>query len=121
MEQKTIGILKDISQLVIGTLVEETDEWGVLEDARILGISSKNSQVNINFIPLDLLSLDPIIGLKNMAKDPNENFKFKFVKNNVLLYDVALADNVVENYRKSVGRGVTEVIPPNSDNIVKLF
>lgn len=124
---KIIGILKDISQLVIGDVVTENNTHVTIKDAVLLGISPKGSQLNISFIPLDLLTLEPVFGIKNLLKDPTQELQYTFNKKDVLQANIELNDNVIENYKKATAKQPSFMIPETTqeltpeDNIVKLF
>jgi hypothetical protein len=132
MEEKIIGILKDISQLVIGVVVRETDETIVIKDGVLLGIGGQGNNANISLIPLDILSINPVVPIKhpNIVKDPSKEIMFTFRKDAVLNYDVEMADSVIQNYKQVTNRS-NLVMPSNpgivtpkgnaEDNIVKLF
>lgn len=132
MEEKIIGILKDISQLIIGAVVSETDEIIVIKDAVLLGIGGQGNNVNISLIPLDILSIQPVVPIKhpNIVKDPSKELTFTFRKDAVLNYDIEMADSVIQNYKQVTNRS-NLVLPSNpgivtpkgnaEDNIVKLF
>lgn len=127
MENKIIGILKDIGNFLIGEVVEETDTTLVLKDLALLGITANGPQINIQFIPADLLSMQPPVGLKNLVKDPTMAFEAKFKKENLLFYNLELNNEVISNYKSFTGKSanliqaqhVTPLTPDN--NVVKLF
>jgi len=132
MEEKIIGILKDISQLIIGVVVAETDETITIKDGVLMGIGGQGNQVNISLIPLDILSIQPVVPIKhpNIVKDPSKDITFTFRKDGVLNYDIEIADSVIQNYKQVTNRS-NLVLPSNpgivtpkgnaEDNIVKLF
>lgn len=132
MEEKIIGILKDISQLIIGEVVGETDETITLKDSVLLGIGGQGNQVNISLIPLDILSIQPVVPIKhpNIVKDPSKDITFTFRKDSVLNWNIEMSDNIVQNYKQVTNK--SNLVLPSSpgivtpkgnaeDNIVKLF
>lgn len=122
MEEKVIGILKNVSELIVATLVEETDTTVKVKNPAFLGISGQNNQININFIPLEMLSLQPSVNIRNLLANPTEELVYSFDKNSVLKADLTLAQNVIDNY-KNLTNGKQAPTPAKSaeDNIVKLF
>ena len=122
MEEKVIGILKNVSELIVATLVEETDTTVKVKNPAFLGISGQNNQININFIPLEMLSLQPSVNVRNLLANPAEELVYSFDKNSVLKSDLILAQNVIDNY-KNLTNGKQSPTPAKSaeDNIVKLF
>lgn len=120
MELKVIGILKNISELIVATLVEETDTAVVVKNPAFLGISGQDGQVNINFIPLEMLSISPAINLRSLLASPTDDIVYTFAKSNVLNANLELAENVIENYKNLTLR---QPVPQKTEeeNIVKLF
>lgn len=122
MEQKVIGILKNISELIVATLVEETDTAIVVKNPAFLAISGADGQININFIPLEMLSIQPPINVRSLLANPAEDLIYTFAKSSVLLYNVSLASNVIDNYKSLAVRPQSPAPTPGSDqNVVKLF
>lgn len=119
MEEKVIGILKDVSELIVATLIEETDTLIRVKNPAFLGINGKNGQININFIPVEMLSIDPPVNIRNLIANPTADIIFTFAKDRVLKYDFELAQNVIENYRHLTSPKQAPQKP--EDNIVKLF
>jgi hypothetical protein len=120
MEQKVIGILKSISELVVATLVEETKSTIVVKNPAFLAIGGQDGQININFIPLEMLSINPPINVRSLLANPAEDILYTFSKSSVLKYDLELAQNVVDNYKALAIRQQPQVQAPE-ENIVKLF
>jgi hypothetical protein len=128
MEEKIVGVLKDISQLVVGVVASETEDTVSLRDPVLMGIAGQGNQVNISLIPLDILSIQPTVPIRhpNIVKDPLKEMLFTFNKKNVLVYDIELSDGVVQNYRQFTNRSTiitpsTPAVVTPENNIVKLF
>lgn len=131
MSEKIIGLVKDISQFIIGTVVSETDQAVTLKNAAILGISNNGPQINIQFIPLDILTLQPPLGIRDLIKDRFSPLEVTFKKDDLLFYNLDLSDNVIANYQNFVGNAFPGMgqpppmgnpAPNNPDqNIIKLF
>jgi hypothetical protein len=127
MEEKVIGILKNVSELIVATLVEETDSVIKVKNPAFLGISGQNNQININFIPLEMLSLQPSVNVRNLLANQTEELIYTFDKNSLLHSGLDLAQNVIDNYKnltngKSDAPSQTPVSNKSAeDNIIKLF
>lgn len=137
MEQRIRAIYRDISQLVIGTLVGDNASHIVLKNPVLLGVSaSDQGQISLNFIPMEMLSIErQPISLRNLLSTPLEPI-MHFNKANLLIEDVPVAPNILENYVKfSQGQNVAAAPTPApgpstaptvnqtapENNIVKLF
>jgi hypothetical protein len=126
MEEKIIGILKNVSELIVATLVEEKDNIIKVKHPAFLGISGQNNQININFIPLEMLSIQPSVNVRNLLANPTEELIYTFDKNAMLKTDLDLAQNVIENYKNLTSKSpsVQPQVAVNKnpeDNIIKLF
>lgn len=126
MSEKIVGIVKSVSQFLIGSVVSETSEIVVLKNVAMLGISGSGAQTNIQFIPLDMLSLDPPFGIRNLLKNQAVELDVSVRKSDILFYVEDLSDMVVNNYTNFVmtafpgARQGAPVVNPDQ-NIVKLF
>lgn len=121
MEEKIIGILKSISELLVATLVEETDQVVRVKDVAFLGISGANGQISINFIPIEMLSLQPPVNIRNLLANPTQTLVYTFDKNSVLIPSLELGDNVITNYKQLLNKPVEGVVGQPSKDVVKLF
>jgi len=125
MEEKIIGILKDVSEFFVATLIDETKTTIRIKNPAFLGIGGQDGQVNINFIPVEMLSLNPPVNIRNLLEDPTEETVFELAKSSVWKYDYKLSDKVTENYRQLTNKSAIitpdkSIVKPD-DNIVKLF
>lgn len=129
MNEKIVGVVKEIGQFLVGSVVSETDETVVLTNVALLGISGAQNQTNIQFIPLDILSLNPPFGIRNLIKNQSQSLDVPFKKSDLIFYVDELADVVVTNYKNftvNAFPGVPQLTQGqqsvNSDQaIVKLF
>lgn len=122
MEEKVIGILKNVSELIVATLVEETDTTVKVKNPAFLGIAGQNNQININFIPLEMLSLQPSVNVRNLLANPTEELIYSFDKNSVLKSDLVLAQNVIDNYKNlTVAKPAPAPAKTAEENVVKLY
>lgn len=121
MDEKVIGLLKNISELIVATLVEETDTTLVVKHPAFLGIGGQNGQININFIPVEMLSLNPVFSIKNILADPSEVLLYSFDKNSLLQYNLQLAKNVIDNYVSLTSKPQPVPASKQADDVIKLF
>jgi len=123
MEEKIVGILKNISELLVVDVVSEDEKVIVVKNPAFLGINGVNGQININFIPVEMLSLAPAVNIRNLLADPTVDILYTFEKSSLLLYDLKLSQNVVDNYKAINNKVQLQPVAPvaSPDNIVKLF
>lgn len=130
MNDTVIGLLRNISELIVATLVEETPTSLIVKNPAFLGISGENNKINVNFIPVEMLSLAPAVNIRNLLADPTQDLLYEFRKDTLFQYNLVLAKNVVENYSaltrkpEPSDQHPTTSVPlsaPGADNIVKLF
>jgi hypothetical protein len=122
MEEKIVGILKNISELLVVTVVSEDEKVIVVKNPAFLGINGVNGQININFIPVEMLSLAPAINIRNLLADPTVEILYTFEKSALLHYNLELSKNVVDNYKAINNKSQAPApAPEKTDNIVKLF
>ena len=128
MEENIIGILKNVSELIVATLVDENEKTVSVKNPAFLGISGQNNQVNINFIPIEVLSLQPFVNIRAFLANPTEDIVYTFDKSSVLHAKLELAQNVKDNYRNMVTQKPQTPVTPTQEapkspenNIVKLF
>ena len=122
MEEKIVGILKNISELLVVAVVSEDEKVIVVKNPAFLGINGVNGQININFIPVEMLSLAPAVNIRNLLADPTVEILYTFEKSALLHYNLELSKNVVDNY-KAINNKSQAPVPAleKTDNIVKLF
>lgn len=97
--EKIVGVVKDISQFLVGTVISESEDALVLKNVALLGISGSGNQTNIQFIPLDILSLNPPFGIRNLIKNQAADLNVTFKKSELLFYVNDLSDVVISNYK----------------------
>jgi hypothetical protein len=116
---KIIALYEDISRLVIGQVEKEDESTIFLKNPALVATrSSEVGKFQIDFVPLEMNSIDPHpIPLRAMCK-PGFEVIIKFDKSDLYIYDVPLMDNIVENYRNAPF--VRQDGKPEN-NIVKLF
>lgn len=96
------AILRDVSQVVVGEVVREDDKVLVLSKPVIVNFSpAQDGSVNIQFVPMELLSLNPPLSLRMFFTDENKEkfFELTFVKDQLLDIDLPLTDQVYDGYR----------------------
>lgn len=118
MSEKVIGILKNISELIVATLVEDTPDVVIVKNPAFLGISGQDDKINVNFIPMEMLSLAPPVNIRNLLSNPTDEIFYTFDKKSVIKYDFELAQNVIDNYKTLTNKPATQ---NTSENVIKLF
>lgn len=126
MEERIIGILRSISELLVATLIEETEKVVKVKNVTFLGISGQSGKVSIDFIPVEMLSLTPPVNVRNLLDNPAEDLVYTFDKSSVLKWDLKLNRDVESNYRKLTDNKSGIITPDKSiitpdKEIVKLF
>jgi hypothetical protein len=128
MEQ-IVGLYKDISQLIVGILVKETETHYVLRRALLCSVDKdKNGQgVVPNFFPVTLLTVDPPFHAMSFFKTPNIDFETWYKKEDLLNPEIQeLNDQIVGVYRQNFVGSAPPSVPPQqsaspNDNVIKLF
>jgi len=126
MEQ-IVGIYKDISQLIIGILVEETDEKVVLRRALLVSVEKEKTGNSVvpNFFPVTLLTLDPPFHLMGFLKEQSIDFPTTYWKKNLLNPNILELNDQVKNVYNQNFVGLPPTVNPSppspEDNIIKLF
>lgn len=125
MDEKVIGIFRDISQIIVATVVEFDEEKIIVKNPAMLGISAQGQNVTIQFIPIEVLSLQPVVQIRNIMANPTEELLYTFYRRDMIKDEIELSDQVVENYKKSFNP--SSIITPDKsivkpdEKIVKLF
>ena len=126
MEQ-IVGIYRDISQFIVGILVNETDTHIVLRRALLCSIEKDKNGNGVvpNFFPLTLLTLDPPFHVMGFLKEQSIDFETSFKKEDLLNPNkLEIVDQVKNIYIQNfVGMAQPPVAPstPPGDNIINLF
>jgi len=125
---KIIGLYKDISQFIVGILVDETDEQVTLRRALLVSVEKDKNGNGVvpNFFPITLLTLDPPFHLMGFLKEADIDFPTTFQKKSLLNPKVLeLNDQVVQIYLKNFIDLNPPTLPPTpknpENNIIKLF
>ena len=126
MENKVVGILKDISELVVGNLVEETSEYVRLNKPVLVGLKKAANGANVEPLPLSLLSIDPPFHVMNFLKNPLQEFEITLYKNRCLTGVLEMSEQLVGFYNTAFNTSAPAPqnlfeSKPAEDNIVKLF
>lgn len=124
MEEKVIGIIRNISELIVGVVVSETEDKVVLKDATFLVVANADAsgKPNINFVPLEMISMQPPINVRSFVKDSSKSLEFTFYKSALINSDVELNAEIVNHYNMLVRKiqPATNTLPREKE-IVKLF
>lgn len=129
MEQKIVGLYKDISQFIIGVLVEETEEKIVLRRAFLTTVEkdpNNASGVVPNFIPITLLTLKPPFHVMGLLKEKNIDFPLTFWKKNCLTGLLEIEDGLKIMYERNFLSQFPPALPPETPTekipeVIKLF
>lgn len=132
MEQ-IVGIYKDISQFIVGTLVEETDEKIVLKRALLVSVEREKNGNGVvpNFFPVTLLTLDPPFHIMGFLKEKSIDFETTYWKKNMINPNILELEEQVKTIYSQNFAGIlpsssvpahpTAPQPSAEDNIIKLF
>lgn len=118
-DKKYRAILRDVAQLIVGELVSETKDTVTLSRPSLLNVQGGNGTVNLQFIPLELVSLSPPLILKALLEQENvdDTFEVSFRKDQLFQSDVKLKQNIFEGYVKSLEPSLIDV-PANAGGLV---
>jgi hypothetical protein len=130
--EKIVGIYTDISQFIIGLLVEETDDKIVLNRALYTTVEKDpaNPGVIPRFYPVTLLTIDPPFHVMGFLKDFQNTIDFPttFWKNRCLSGVLELTDQMKDVYNRNFAGLIPNVDAPApanpsapENNIVKMY
>lgn len=118
-EPKYRAVLRDVAQLIVGELVSETKDIVTLSRPSLVNVAAGNGSVNLQFIPMELVSLNPPILIKALVEDDfaEDPFEVSFRKDQLLQTDVKLKDNIIEGYANSL-KPSTLAVPQGAGGLV---
>lgn len=96
------SVLRSAGELLLGEVVGETDEYIDFVDLSFLtvGGSQNPGQIAIQFVPVDLLSIQPMpVPIKAVMDSEAEKLVIRLYKNQLLCADVKLKQEILDNYR----------------------
>lgn len=119
--EKYRALLRDVAQIVIGEVVDEDDDFVTLKNPAIVAVQGgQGGQLNIQFVPLELVSMQPPISIKVLL-EPKEGeddaFSIRFRKSELLKDDLQLTEQIYNGYDDAVNPKQVEV-PPNPGGLV---
>lgn len=120
-ETKTYrAILRDVAQLIVGEVVKETKTTLTLLKPSLLNVQGANGSVNLQFIPLELVSFNPPLMLKALLADDkaDDPFEVTFIKDQLIQSEVALKEDIFAGYIKSLEPQPSVLAPPNAGGLV---
>lgn len=120
MEKKYRAVLRDLFQVVIGEVISETKDKLVLKRPCILGIQANGTNMNIQFVPFDLINGNPPISLKSILDNDAEITDFVFYKSQLIHDDVPVNPQIFDGYVQSLQPKPQIITPPNAGGIVDL-
>lgn len=125
------AILRNAGELLIGEVVNECEELIEFSDLSfvVIGQGQTQNQVGLQFIPVELVSVNPPVPLKAITENEEGVKSTVTVYRNQLLNDnVKLKAEIIENFESA--RNPSRIImpkndiitPESSDNkVIKLF
>ncbi len=120
MELKTKAIYRDTAEVIIGVLVNETDKHIFLRNPVLLGVTADKGQVNMNFIPHEMVSIEKQpIPLRMLLKTPADVLQYN--KDDLLITNLDLKDDIIQQYLKFVNSQIPQTQPNPENNVIKLF
>jgi hypothetical protein len=120
IQKKYVAMLRDVAQIVIGTLVREDDDVVVLTQPAIVHVGvSQEKSMNLQFIPLELVSIQPPISLRVLLDDSQSDadIEFTFKKAELLSYDIPLNAQIFSAYEGAINPSQI-ITPPNPGGLV---
>ncbi len=114
-EKKYVAMLRDVAQIVIGTLVREDDDVVVLTQPAIVHVGvSQEKSMNLQFIPLELVSIQPPISLRVLLDDSQSDseLEFTFKKVELLSYNIPLNAQIFSAYEGALNP--SQIITPSN-------
>jgi hypothetical protein len=126
-DKKIMVVLRDLTQLVIGYLVEETDQYYKLDKACMVAISPGQTpgQISIQFAPMDLLSFNPPVSVKSLCDDNNVDETVTISKTSLLRVIPNVRQEILDQYHTQNNPSAiitpTPSVAGDEGKIVKLF
>jgi hypothetical protein len=113
------AVLRDVAQLIVGELTNETETTITLSKPSLLHVQVGSGTVNLQFIPMELVSLSPPLLLKALVEDDQVDnlFEVTFRKDQLLQIDIPLKENIFDGYIKSLEPSLLAV-PANAGGLV---
>lgn len=119
MSKQYRAVYRDVGQVVVGELVRETKATIELRKPAILHTQQNGESLNLQFIPMELLSMNPPIPIRALMKKesiPEEGLNITFSKDQLLHADLDLNQEIFDGYDQSVNP--PSIITPNSGGLV---
>lgn len=124
---KIVAFYRDIAQVVIGELVEDTEIHLKVRNPAFLGASANETgRINLNFIQCDMLSIEGVpVSYRNISKPFDNVMQFK--KDDLLVVDLPLQESVMQHYvnhingKRPIPAPSQEETKNSTDEIHKLF
>lgn len=114
------AVLRDVAQVVVGVLVSETKTKITLDKPAIVNVNAQGQAINLQFIPMELVSLNPPISVRSLCDtDGSANSTtMTFDKSLLLMDDVSLKQDIFDGYEQSINP--SSIINPNPSGLVGL-
>lgn len=123
------AILKNAGELLIGEVVNECDELIEFVDLSFVVLGkAEGNQMGIQFVPADIISMNPPLSLKAVIKNPEEKPVLTIYKNQILIDNVQLKDDLMEGFERArnpkaiITPSKSIITPEKTENkVIKLF
>lgn len=119
-----IAVTVNIGELIIGTLVEETDEYIKLAKAVIPSAVANGGKVGLNLFHADMICTGPPLGNRNFIKNPNEELFLTIHKSRIFFRHNELSESIIQTYNNFFGKIPEQFVDEAKDpdkNIINLF
>lgn len=120
MSKKYKAIYRDVGQVVIGEVESENKTTITLKRPAILHAQAQGEAMNLQFIPMELLSMNPPLSIRSLLKKEaadRESLSLTFCKSQLLHSDVELNDEIFEGYNQATNPSAI-ITPQNSGGLV---
>lgn len=111
---KVVAFYEDISRLIVGTVVEETDQiYRLINPVYVAVRSPQAGQFQTEFVPYETLSVDPqLLPLRALCDDTYDAV-FTFQRQGFKKDNVPLRADILDGYKQRFGK--------TEPNVIKLF
>lgn len=114
------AVLRDVAQVVVGVLVSETKTKITLDKPAIVNVNAQGQAINLQFIPMELVSLNPPISVRSLCDNDGESNSttMTFDKALLLMDEVPLKQDIFDGYEQSINP--SSIVNPNPSGLVGL-
>lgn len=128
--ERIVGLYRDISQFIIGTVVEEDDTFITLKRALMVSVEKDPTKEGVipRFFPISLLTIDPPFHVMPFLNgEQTIDFPVRFRKDMLLRPVEALNDPIIQMYHRNFQGIDSKPLPQPEDpkspeeNIITLY